>query len=154
MLDHAAGAYPSGWDVEWVAVDRRGRVGVFTTGAVGPVPRGYLDPQSALDRIREAVWEMPERTGSALLVQLPRPDDYEALARRGLFAYDWCDVHRTSGKSGLYELQARPVVPICYEELEWPAELRPLLGRLRSAALDFERQTAVDVREFDCVWGP
>lgn len=153
MIDHPVGSYPSGWDVEWVAVDRRGRVGVFTTGAAGPIPRAYLDPPGLVDRVREAVWDMPERTESILLVSLPRPDDYEAFARRGFFAFDWRDVHRTRERSGLYEIQARPASPAEFDEAAWPEELRPVLRRLRSASLDFE-QPAVDVSDFDCESGP
>ena len=153
MPNDAAVPYPSEWDPEWVAIDRYGRIGVFTTGGAGPVPRAYLKTPGLLEAVGKAVWDMPERTESLLLAQMPRPDDYEAFARRGLFAFDWRDVHRTTNRSKLYEIQARPAAPIAFDEAEWPAELRPLLGTLRSASLDFEQST-VDVGEFDCEQRP
>jgi hypothetical protein len=153
MSTEAAGSYPSELDVEWVAVDRVGRVAVFTTGGVGPIPRVYLDQPGILDCTREAVWAALERTESVLLVSLPRPDDYEAFARRGFFAFDWCDVHRTTGRSGLYEIQARPVAPAAFVEAAWPAELSVILVRLRNPLLDFA-QPSVDVSVLDCVYGP
>jgi hypothetical protein len=153
VSDDSTGGYPSGWDVEWVAVDRRGRVGVFTTGGAGPIPRAYLASPAFLQCVRDAVWDAPERTESFLLVQLPRPDDYVAFARRGFFAFDWADTGRTSGRSGLYELQARPAVAVDVGEVAWPVELQPILRRIQSDTLDFE-QVAADVSELDCEQGP
>jgi len=153
MSGDAAGEYPSGSDVEWVAVDRAGRVGVFTTGGTGPIPRAYLQSQGAFELIHDALWAMPERTQSEMLVHVPRPDDFEAFARRGFFAFDWADVSRVSEASGLYEAQARPAVAVEFDELEWPEEVRQIVRRLRSQTLDFEHAT-VDVREFDCAQEP
>jgi hypothetical protein len=96
---------------------------------------------------------MPERTDSLLLVPLPRPDDFEAFARRGFFAFDWRDVHRTTDRSQLYEIQARPARAIDFDEADWPAELRPVLRTIRSPSLDFDQPT-VDVSEFDCEQRP
>jgi hypothetical protein len=78
-----------------------------------------------LESVHKAIWDMPERTESHLLVQHVRPDDYEALARRGFFAFDWADVHRTVGRSGLYEIQARPAEPASFDDALWPASGRP-----------------------------
>ncbi|HWJ10177.1 MAG TPA: hypothetical protein VNS46_12425 [Nocardioides sp.] len=152
MSDESVVGYPSEWDVEWVAIDSVGRVGVFTTGGAGPIPRAYLERAELRGEIRAAVWAMPERTESVLLVRMPRPDDYEAFARRGFFAFDWRDVHRVSARSGRYEIQARPRAPAEFDEAEWPAELRPVLRRLRDPSLDFEQPT-VDVSALDCAQG-
>jgi hypothetical protein len=153
MTDIVVDGYPSEWDVEWVAVDRRNRVGVFTTGGAGPIPRGYLASSTVIARIRDAVWAIPERTESVLLAAVPRPDDFEAFARRGFFAFDWADVGRVDGRSGLYECQARPAMPVEFDAAEWPAEVRDILRQSRSESLDFE-QGAVDVRALDCVTAP
>ncbi len=47
--------YPSGLDVEWIAVDGKGRVGVFTTAGAGPVPKAYLESGTLLDEIWEFI---------------------------------------------------------------------------------------------------
>jgi hypothetical protein len=145
--------YPSGWDVEWVAVDRRGYVAVFTTGAAGPVPRAYLEAGDLLERVSDAVSAMPEYTRGVVVAPVPSPESFESFARRGFFSFDWADVHRTRDKSGLYELQARPQSPMRFDEAAWPAEVRQVLNRLASASLDFE-QLIVDVRGLDCEFDP
>ena len=145
--------YPAGYDAEWLAVDRYGRLGIFTTGGSGPVPRAYLDAPRSLERISAWVWSCPERTASTLLVRLPRPDDFEAFARRGFFAFDWADVHRTSGFSRRYELQARPAEPVTTADVTWPRELSALIQALSGDTLDFD-QSSVDVSLFDCRRAP
>ena len=153
MFDDSTSRYPSGFDVEWIAIDCRGRIAVFTTGAAGPVPRVLLASAWVLDRISDAVSAMPECTDSVLLARAPSPESFESFARRGFFSYDWADVHRTHGRSGLYEVQARPQSPVTYDELAWPEELRPLLQHVTSPSLDFDQPT-LDVRELDCEFDP
>src|SRR5690242_13821037 len=97
--------YPGGIDYEWFAVDAAGHIAVFTTGGIGPVPAIVLDSNTAVDALDEFVLRLPVRGTGLMLVSLPRPDSYMAFAQRGVFAYDWADVHRV-GKtcSGVYEL--------------------------------------------------
>ncbi len=53
---------------------------------------------------------LPEITEPRLLVNVARPDDYLAFAKRGLFVYDWTDIHRTQKASiNMYEMVAQPV---------------------------------------------
>ena len=81
--------YPSGLDVEWIAVDRKGRVGVFTTAGTGPIAKACLSKPEVLDQIWDAIRLLPEVTRYELVVTVPRPDDFIAFAKRGLFAFDW-----------------------------------------------------------------
>jgi hypothetical protein len=107
-------------DLTWVAVDAAGRLAVFTSAGEGPVPESALQTSAAAEF---AVAELPIVGGSKLLVNYPRPDDFVAFAERGLFAYDWCDAHRTAAAStGCYELVAVPLRPVQINEL--PAKLR------------------------------
>jgi hypothetical protein len=146
--------YPSGLDVEWIAVDREGRVGVFTTAGAGPVPRAYLESGTLLDGIRDFIRSLPEITHYDLFAVCPKPDDFIAFARRGLYSFDWADVHRTTADATqLYEVQARPVIPATVDALTWPASLRRLLDAVTSPDLDFDH-AAVDVASaFDCATG-
>jgi hypothetical protein len=107
-------------DLPWVAVDAAGRLAVFTSAGEGPVPASALQASAAAET---AVAELPIVGGNKLLVDYPRPDDFVAFAERGLYAYDWCDAHRTAAAaSGCYELVAVPLRPVLIAEL--PASLR------------------------------
>src|SRR5262245_34687608 len=102
-------------DLSWVAVDSAGRLAVFTTAGEGPVPASALQASAAA---QAAVAELPVVGGNKLLVDYPRPDDFVAFAERGLYAYDWCDAHRTAAaSSGCYELVAVPLRPVLVAEL-------------------------------------
>jgi hypothetical protein len=102
-------------DLPWVAVDAAGRLAVFTTADQGPVPASALQASAAVEAV---VAELSVVGGSRLLVDYPRPDDFVAFAERGLYAYDWCDAHRTAAASkGCYELVAVPLRPVLIGEL-------------------------------------
>jgi len=118
-------------DMPWVAVDAAGRLAVFTTAGEGPVPASALRASAAAEA---AVAELPIVGGNKLLVAYPRPDDFIAFAERGLYAYDWCDAHRTAtASSGSYELVAVPLRPVLISEL--PESLRlPFEATLISGA--------------------
>lgn len=111
-----------GVDASWLAVDSMGRIAVFTTGGEGAIPLSALP--SALDA-EEMLQSLEDVSDWTLVVDLPRPDDFVAFAKRGLFSYDWSDVHRTNHEAlGCYELQASPVQPLSIEQL--PEKLRSL----------------------------
>ena len=102
-------------DLPWVAVDAAGRLAVFTTAGEGPVPASALQASAAVEAV---VAELSVVGGSKLLVDYPRPDDFVSFAERGLYAYDWCDAHRTAAASkGCYELVAVPLRPVLIGEL-------------------------------------
>ncbi len=148
-------AYPERTDVEWLAVDRDGRVGVFTTAGSGPIPTVYLDSEGILEQVWDAVRGLPEVCDHDLLVALPRPDDFISFARRGFFSYDWADVQGAGRHLGRrYELQARPLAPVTVDSVRWPSPLGEVLTHVRSAALDF-RDVTVDVTAaFGCASEP
>ncbi len=111
-----------GIDCAWLAVDSLGQVAVFTTAGEGPIPESALQ---GIESAEELAHALPVRGDAELLAALKRPDDYLSFARRGLFAYDWSDVHRTSAKAiHAYELIARPRSALRVNEL--PDELGAL----------------------------
>ena len=137
--------YPDGIDYEWFAVDAAGCVAAFTTGGVGPVPVTVLASHAAVDSLDEFILRLPVRGTGAMCVSLPRPDDYLAFAERGVFAYDWADVHRAAKNfSGVYELYSRPSSPITISEL--PAEFQRLLRDFAFNDTQFNNSTSLDVR--------
>ena len=131
--------YPSGLDVEWIAMDRKGRVGVFTTAGNGPIPKACLTDAEVLDQIRDAIRSLPEVMDYELVATVPRPDDFISFAKRGLFSFDWDEFQETPR----YEVQARPKTPLTVDAIAWPQELRGLLPQVTSSVLDFD--VAIDV---------
>jgi hypothetical protein len=112
-------SYPEGFDCIWIACDRGGRVGAFVTAGFGPIPLQVLG-SSALpfDDIEARLRLLPRVASARLLVQLPRPDDFVVMAERGLFVFDWTDVHRPRSESvDAYELIAIPERPIALNVL-------------------------------------
>ena len=142
--------YPSGLDVEWIAVDCKGRVGVFTTAGTGPIPHACLTEAEVLDQIWAAIRSLPEVMDYELIVTVPRPDDFIAFAQRGLFSFDWDEFQETPR----YEVQARPKNPLTVDAIAWPQTLRRLLPQLTSSVLDFD-DTVLDVTSaLQCVVEP
>ena len=122
-----------GIDASWLATDAIGQVAVFTTGGEGPVPDSALE---SVEFAGEFVYSIPETSNFDLFATVPRPDDFIAFAKRGLFSYDWSDVHRTNQESiGGYELQARPSSPIKVWSL--PTSLRPMAAATMLSGVTF-----------------
>lgn len=137
--------YPEGWDYEWVWVDRDGYLAVFTTAGVGPIPLFVQEARPQADDVIDLIYDLPRQGDFELLVNLPRPDDFIGFAQRGLYSYDWADIHRTSGKSGKYEIQSKPKNPLPSSEfadalrLYLPNQCFPLL---------FADTLAIDVQKY------
>lgn len=109
-----------GIDYTWFALDSESRVGVFTTGGEGPIPvwvtRDWADPlydkleaYSAFGGYRVVVGKR--------FATVFKPTDplahWKLWASRGLYAYDWTDVHRAfSDRINHYELIAEPLEPL------------------------------------------
>jgi hypothetical protein len=127
--------FPEGWDYAWIAQDCLGRVAVLTNAGVGPLPLKLLACRELGDRAEVMVRALPVRGEHTLLVSLPRPDDFIACAKRGLYVYDWQDVHRRDGKTHRYELLAIPHAPLSVSEL--PDSLNELAALARFASLNF-----------------
>ena len=122
-----------GIDAAWIAVDAQGHVALFITAGEGSVP------ESALPSTEDAETEvlaLPESCDCDLLVDVPRPDDFVAIARRGIFAYDWVAAHGLQEKvPAHYALQARPSRPLVLTHL--PASLQALAARTVLSSVSF-----------------
>ncbi len=128
-----------GVDVEWVAVDRAGRIGIFTTGGHGPIPDKHLADWPRHRALVAALLALPFTSECRLRARVPRPDDFVACVRRGLFAFDWCPSWWP--RRYRYRLQARPMSPLRADQERVPAALRAALQDCASTALDFGRRT-------------
>ena len=128
-----------GIDAAWIAIDGIEQVALFTTGGEGPIPDTALFSVSIAE---DSAFSLPGTSGYDLLVAVPRPDDFIAFAKRGLFAYDWSDVHCSAHQaSGSYELQARPSRPLTL--LDLPASLQAVAPATRLSGLSFGSSVVV-----------
>jgi hypothetical protein len=80
-----------------------------------------------------------------MLASLPRPTDFIFFGSRGLFAYDWTDVHRNSGFSRRYEMLSKPERPIHCSNM--PERFQELLRATTFSGLRFADTPKIDVRE-------
>ncbi len=98
------------------------------TAGCGPIPEQVLSHPVDVTDIERLLLELPKIGEARLNIQVPNPASFIALSERGLFVYDWTDVHATSKRTNAYELVAAPTVALCLEQL--PADLRSIAGGL------------------------
>jgi len=87
--------------------------------------------RGSADVAEDLVLSVPEASSIDLLVTLPRPEDFFAFSKRGLFAYDGSGVHRTTRhRLGRYELQSRTKTPLVLCGLPDPLQELPAATKL------------------------
>lgn len=114
--------YPSDFDCIWLATDEDGHVAAFATGGNGPIPQTYCQSPSTFNETGGVLNSLPEMSEVNTSCDYPRPDDFVALAARGIFAFDWSDVHRTKDFLRSYELLAAPKTPVNVSSLSQSAQ--------------------------------
>jgi hypothetical protein len=121
----------------WVASDREGHVGGFVTAGVGPVPDEALREEFVpVEDVEGILRRLPKISTTRLLSAVKRPDDFVDLAERGVFVFDWADIHRSSVEAvKAYEAVAVPHHPIGVAEL--PGELVIVATALKFTELAF-----------------
>lgn len=115
-------------DCVWLAVDGVGVLAAMITAGCGPIPAGVLSCPIDVTDIEGLLLDLPSIGEARLNVDVPNPASFIALTERGLFVYDWTDLHRTSVRINAYELVATPTVPLRLGQL--PDDLRAMAVRL------------------------
>jgi hypothetical protein len=136
--------YPESVDCCWLASDRAGQLAVFVTGGRGPIPVPALLDTYPLNDIEERILALPKASDIDLRIRMPQPDRFVALAERGVFVYDWSDIHRTEAYIDEYELMALPYRPITLDQL--PGDLAEAARTVRFASAAFASAWRVDAR--------
>lgn len=130
-------AYPEWLDLVWVAVDAKGRLAALITAGEGPIASTALP---TLDAVGEWLDNQPNRCGAT-------PDDaheaFTSYARKGIFVYDWSDVHRQTDLLDAYELMAAPETPMMLADI--PEEIAAAI-RLTTFDLEFSERQMLDPR--------
>ena len=141
--------YPYDLDWVWFACDRNNHIGAFVTAGIAPIPVAFLDLSAPeLEDLDEMTSDLPKVSGSHLLVSMYKdPSSFLDLAERGIFAYDWSDIHKVDAQSAnAYQLIAAPTSPILLASL--PDKLRALTSVVKFAANDFSEETFLKVHEY------
>jgi hypothetical protein len=142
-------SYPSDFDWTWLAIDKDGHVAVFTTAGCGPIPVDHLNsPRDTFEfDVEREINELAERCSAKMLVDLPRPDSFISLAQRGVFTFDWSDIHRSEQESTkMYEAMAVPAKPILISSL--PEKIASIATRLSFDNISFMSKTSIDIQHF------
>lgn len=106
----------------------------------------------------DCVWIATDRAGHLAAFATggagPIPQAVLEIAERGIFAYDWSDVHRTRrDEIGAYELIAAPANPIDISRL--PQEFADLVASNKLGSIVFDSEKRLDVRkELSCIERP
>jgi hypothetical protein len=101
--------YPEQIELVWLAVDNAGNLAVMITGGAGPIPSDVSAHGDKVLGIEESLLALPLLGAASIHIQVPNPSSFKALGERGLFVYDWTDVHRTTASAlEAYELVASP----------------------------------------------
>lgn len=122
--------YPHQTDCVWLATNSSGQLAAMITAGEGPIPGSVLAHDFDLMDIESVLLDLPVIGEARLIDQVPDPSSFLALSRRGLFVYDWTDLHRTHAEAvRAYELVSVPSIQ---------ASLRTLPAELRGVACDVD----------------
>lgn len=118
--------YPDQIDCVWLAVDPAGRLGAMITAGLGPIPGNLLTGGIEVTDTEHLLLGLPV-VADAQPIEDAR--SFLELSRRGLFVYDWSDVHRSdAAASHAYELVCSPSVHLPMDDLA--PELQKLASRI------------------------
>ncbi|MBK0054007.1 hypothetical protein [Stenotrophomonas sp. S39] len=128
--------YPEDIDCTWLGVDRTGAVAAFVTAGKGEIPAVLLaDAVVDILQVETMLVDLPVVGDAVMHVTLPRPDDYLAMASRGIHVYDW------TGHD--YRRVATPATAIQYSALRGELQVMARLATFDS--VDFGQCPSLSV---------
>jgi hypothetical protein len=103
------------------------------------------------EELEERLDKLPIVSEFKLWIELKRPDDFVGFARRGMYAFDWQDVHRTVVReTRKYEIVASPLVPIAVTDL--PDDIAELARQTKLSDVSLANDKQIDVQDIiDCL---
>jgi hypothetical protein len=118
-------------EYDFLACDRDGCVGLFSTAGHGPVPDTFLEDVDGHDRAIAWILAQSAQTRATTFPAIGPGlvNTWKMAADRGLFAFDW------EPSYGPYLLVAIPEVSLNVAEL--PEHVRSVIARVRSPDLCF-----------------
>jgi hypothetical protein len=99
-------------DCAWLACDTFGRLAVLITAGCGPVPAAVFEAPVDIVDVERRLHDLPSSGTARLTASYGDMSSFSALAERGLFAFDWSDIHKVGAdETKAYELVAMPSAP-------------------------------------------
>ena len=122
------GAYTQ--ELDWYAIDKNGNLGIFSAIMLAPVPEKVKQSYDDYMGLKKLITSLPKST-SFILTTIEQGDftDWTSYAEKGLFAFDFQDVHRSIAKNQ-YDLIARPALPLNFRDINIPTNLLDILVKL------------------------
>jgi len=99
-------------EFDWIAIDKLDQVAVFFS-----CNQGYIADKAKLsfelyNRLFSLIDSLPGITEAKSVIKIGgNSGHWQKLSRKGLFAFDYQDIHRTS-KLNQYDLISKPAVPL------------------------------------------
>lgn len=117
-------------ELDWFAIDISGNMGVFSAIMHAPIPEKVKTSYENYIELKQFINSFSKST-SFLLTTTEQGNfsDWTSYAEKGLFAFDFQDVHRTIAKNQ-YDLIARPLLPIKFIDANIPSRLLHTLVEL------------------------
>ena len=145
MIDASIKAFPRAFDWVWLACDRDDGLAAFVTAGAGPIPTAVLDSNLPVEDGEALICSLAATTGARSLLSKGDVTSFMALAQRGVFVYDWQNVHRLAvACTSVYELVAAPDTPVRCDS--FPDELAKISRIVRLDKVSFADEKAIDIR--------
>jgi hypothetical protein len=136
----------AGLDLVWLGCDEDGLLAAFVTGGEGPIPVAALTSALGEDDLESQLLQLPVSSACRLLTDVPNSASFIELSRRGLFVFDWTDVHRAAVEAtNRYELMCRPDRPLPVADL--PLSLRAIARHVALKGIRFSSQSGVRIEQ-------
>lgn len=133
------GAYSE--ELDWYAIDRNGNLAIFSAIMGAPIPEATKRSFNNYNELQEIIYSLPKTTSSILTaVEQGNFSNWIAYAEKGLFAFDFQDVHRIVAK-GQYDLVAKPTSPLRLKDIQMPSKLLDTLAQLDCVFADGDVKT-------------
>jgi hypothetical protein len=137
-------ASPRDFDWVWLACDRDDHVAAFITAGAGPIPMAVFESDLSVEEGEALVCSLAATTIARSLLSKGDVTSFMALAQRGVFVYDWQDVHSARMHTHSYELVAVPDTPVRFDS--FPNELAKISRIVRLDKVSFADEKAIDLR--------
>ncbi len=141
--------YPEGIDLVWIGLDENGFIGAFITAGMGPIPlKAFSSDLIPLQDVENILIGLNKISEVKMQSELPRPDDFITISSKGIYVYDWSDIHRSSflDEKNAYEIMAIPSNPIKVNDLN-DNKLKDYLGGIILENVIFSCNSLLNVRD-------
>lgn len=107
-------------ELDWCAIDKNGNLGIFSAIMLAPIPEKVKKSYDNYIRLKQIISSLPKSTSFVLTTSEQGSfSDWTSYAEKGLFAFDFQDIHRINVKNQ-YDLIARPVLPLNLKDIHIP----------------------------------